>query len=179
MALRDFLRAVTLGAPQRQMRRELVKVRDSSKPKVLEVELDEEGKAVLVPLLDEKQKPVFDDDGKPVMKERSRYRYPPRLDDEGKPALIEVREPGLKLRAEIYRAAGLANVGDDRQVDMAALQVSACIALAYEPGSNTKIFSDADRPALMAQLSGGFVDDIFEVAQPLMNAADEGDVAKN
>jgi len=180
MSARDSLRSLTLGAPLRQMRTRLVAIRDASQPKRLEPEVDEEGTIVLEQAKDEQGKPLFDDTGKPVMREKKRYRFPPAIDpNTGKPAYVEVREPGLKLRAAIFRAAGLASAGEDRTIDMAALQVETVIALTYEPGTNVKIFNDADKPALMAQLAGGFVDDIFEVAQPLLNAKDEKEIEKN
>ncbi len=169
MSTRDQLRSLTLGAPARQMRRKLVTLRDATKKRVLEVELDEEGQPVLEPDLDKKKRPILDDAGEPVMREKKRYRYPPLIDSEGKAAQVEVREPGLKIRAAIYRAAGV-SAGEESTVDLARLQVETVVALTYEPGdNNTKIFTDADKPALLAQLAGGFVDDIFEVAFPLMN----------
>lgn len=176
-AERDVLRSLTLGAPARQMKRRLVAIRNAAAARVLEVELDEEGKPKLEQVL-EAGKPVFDDEGKPVMREVKRYRHPPAITPDGRPAVVEVREPGLKQRAAIFRAAGV-NSGDTSSIDMAALQVETVVALTYEPGTNVKIFTDADKPALMAQLAGGFVDDIFEVAYPLMNAAKEEEVEKN
>lgn len=173
MATRDQLRSLTLGAPARQMRRKLVTLRDATKKRQFEVELDEEGEPVLEQELDKKKKPVTDDSGEPVMRPKKRYRYPPLLDSEGKVAQVEVREPGLKLRAAIYRAAGVA-AGEESSVDLAKLQVETVVALTYEPGDGqTKIFTDADKPALLSQLAGGFVDDIFEVAFPLMNVDDK------
>lgn len=178
-SLRDQLRGLTLGAPPRQMRKVLVPLRDYSLPRVLEIELDEEGKPKLEQALDEKKKKVFDDDGNPVMREVQRYRYPRRTLEDGKPAMVEVREPGLKLRAAIYKAAGVTAGPDGDGIDMAELQVESVVALTYEPGTNVKIFTDADKQALRVQLSGGFVDDIFEIAGPLMNVAQEDEIAKN
>jgi hypothetical protein len=174
MATRDQLRSLTLGAPARQMRRKLVTLRDATKPRVQEVELDEEGQPVLEQELDKRKRPVTDDAGEPVMVPKKRYRYPPQLDSEGKVAQVEVREPGIKLRAAIYRAAGV-SAGEEASVDLAKLQVETVVALTYEPGDGqTKIFTDADKPALLSQLAGGFVDDIFEVAFPLMNVDEKG-----
>lgn len=178
MSDRDLLRRLTLGAPPRQMKKKLVAIRDASRPRALEVELDEEGKPKTEPALDDAKKPLFDDEGKPVMREVKRYRHPPATKEDGSAAVVEVREPGLKLRANIFRAAGV-SAGDASSIDMAALQVETVVALTYEPGTNVKIFTDADKPALAAQLAGGFVDDIFEVAYPLMNAAKEEEVSKN
>lgn len=179
-SLREKLRSLTLGAPQRQMRRVLVTLRDASKPRVLELERDAEGQPKLEQQLDEKKKPKFDDDGKPVMVEVKRLRHPPLLLDDGQPAQVEVREPGLKQRSAIYRAAGITG-NEGEGIDMAQLQVEAVVALTYEPGSNVKIYTDADKPALLAQLAGGFVDDIFEVASEVMNVtkAQEETVSKN
>lgn len=173
---RDLLRSLTLGAAPRQMRKKLVPIRDTSRPRVLELELDEEGQPKREQVR-EAGKPVFDDEGKPVMREVKRYRHPQAITIDGRPAFVEVREPGLKQRAAIFRAAGAA--GQEDGIDMAALQVETVVALTYEPGTNVRIFTDADKPALAAQLAGGFVDDIFEVAYPLMNGAKEEEVEKN
>lgn len=178
-SLREKLRSFTLGAPSRQMRKVLVALRDSTKPRALEVELDAEGKPKLEAELDNRKKPVCDDEGKAVMREVKRYRHPPLQHDDGTKVCVEVREPGLKLRSSIYRAAGIAPGAESEGIDMAQLQVEAVIALTYEPGSNVKIFDEKDRQALLAQLSGGFVDDIFEVASDLMNVAKEEEVSKN
>jgi hypothetical protein len=179
MSLRDKLRGLTLGAPPRQMRKVLVPLRDATKPRLLETELDAEGKPKLEGKTDKKKRPVLDDDGRQVMHEVQRYRYPRLQLEDGSPAQVEVREPGLKQRSAIYRAAGL-TAGEESEIDMAQLQVEAVIALTYEPGSsNVKIFDEKDKPALLAQLAGGFADDIFEVAMDLMNAAKEEEVAKN
>jgi hypothetical protein len=177
MSDRELLRRLTLGAPPRQMRKKLVPIRDASRPRVLEVEVDEEGKPKSEPMLDEQRQPLFDEQGAPMMREVKRYRHPPALKDDGSAACVEVREPGLKQRAAIFRAAGV--TGEGAAIDMAALQVETVVALTYEPGTNIKVFTDADKPALAAQLAGGFVDDIFEVAYPLMNAAKEEEVEKN
>lgn len=178
MSDRDLLRRLTLGAPQRQMKKRLVVIRDASRPRVLEVELDEEGKPKLEQVLDDVKKLLFDDEGKPVMREVKRYRHPPAIKEDGSVACVEVREPGIKQRAAIFRAAGVSS-GEVASIDMAVLQVETVVALTYEPGTNVKVFGDADKPALAAQLAGGFVDDIFEVAYPLMNAAREEEVEKN
>lgn len=179
MSLRETLRSLTLGAPPRQMRKVLVSLRDATKQRVLEVELDAEGQPKMEPQLDAKKKPVFDDDGLPVMREVKRYRFPKLQLPDGQLAQVEVREPGLKQRAAIYRAAGIAPGAESEGIDMAQLQVEAVVALTYEPGTNVKVFADTDKPALLAQLSGGFVDDIFEVASELMNQAKEEEVSKN
>lgn len=177
---RDFLRSVTLGAAPRQFRKKLVVLRDATQTRVLEVDLDEEGKPKLEQALDAKKKPVFDDDGQPVMQQVKRYRYPPRLKDDGSPAMVEVREPGLKLRSAIYRAAGVSSPDVETEgIDMARLQVEAVVALSYVPDTNIKVFDEKDKPALAAQLAGGFVDDIYEVASKLMNVGKEEEVSKN
>jgi hypothetical protein len=179
MSLRETLRSLTLGAPPRQMRKVLVSLRDATKARVLEVELDAEGQPKMEPQLDTKQKPVFADDGLPVMRQVKRYRFPKLQLPDGQPAQVEVREPGLKQRAAIYRAAGIAPGAQSEGLDMAQLQVEAVVALTYEPGTNVKIYADTDKPALLAQLSGGFVDDIFEVASELLNQAKEEELSKN
>lgn len=180
MSLREKLRSLTLGAPQRQMRKVLVPLRDASQPRVLESELDAEGKPKLEQALDERKRPVFDDDGKPVMREVKRYRHPPLQLEDGTCAVVEVREPGIKLRSAIYRAAGVSSPDVEKEgINVAQLQVEAVIALTYEPGTNVKVFDEKDKPALLAQLAGGFVDDIYEVASELMNAAKEEEVSKN
>ena len=180
MSDRDFLRSLTLGSPQRQFRRKLVVIRDASKPRQQEVELDLEGAAVMEPVLDAADKQVFDDAGAPVMREKKRYRHPPLIAEDGKQRHLEVREPSLKQRAAIFRAAGItaANAQKDG-FDQAQLQVEAVVALTYEPGTNVKIFDEKDRPSLLAQPAGGFVDDLYDVISPLMNLESEETTAKN
>ena len=172
--MRDHLRSLTLGAPQRQLRRTTVAVRDASKPRVREVELDDAGQPVLEQQVGDDKQPLFDDLGQPVMRQKTRLRHPVALNERGEPELIEVREPTVKQRSAILKAAG---AGTDKY-DAAAFQVETVIACSFEPGSNTKLFDEKDRPALLALPAGSFLDDIFEVAVEFMNV-DEEELEKN
>jgi hypothetical protein len=179
---RDLLRSMTLGGERRPFKRKLVPMRDYSKPRALELVLDEEGNPVLEQERDERGEVRVNDRGEPLMRQKQRYRHPVRLRDDGTPACVEVREPSQKQRSDILRAAGAHTIDQakmtTRTLDMAALQVETVIALTYVPGTDIKVFSDADRAALLSQPAGGWPDDIFEVASPLMNV-DEESLEKN
>jgi hypothetical protein len=175
---RDLLRQMTLGAPARQMRKKLVPIRDASKPRALEVVLDEEGQPKREPVLDTEKNPVLGDDGQPLTQEVKKYRHPPMLKADGTPVMVEVREPSIKLRASIFKAAGVTGA-DGEKIDMAELQVETVVALTYVPDTNIKVYTDADKQALRQQLVGGFADDIFEFAYPLMNVSAEEEAKKN
>lgn len=172
-SLRDKLRSATLGS-RMQFQRVLVPIRDAKQPRRLEADLTPAGEPVLEQVKDERRQPLFDLDGQPVMQPKQRVRHPPLIGDDGQPMLVEVREPTLKQRAAIYRAAGIASANAERDgIDMAALQVEAVIACTFEPGTEVRVFDERDRPALLAQPAGGFCDDLFEVIQPLLNSSEK------
>lgn len=163
---RDLLRSLTLGAPKRAFASRLVTLRDATQPRRAEPELDAAGVPVVETSPEGEERPV------------TRLRHPP-LQQDGQLVQVEVREPNLKERGAIERAMKVDRSGDLASVDVAALKLELVVRMTYLPGTNTKVFGDADREALGAQPAGGFVDDIFEVAVQLFNAADAEEAGKN
>lgn len=178
-SLRDELRSLTVGLPTRKARKKLVTLRDPSQPKRREPVYDDVGEPVLVHAKDAHGELKHDDAGAPVMEHEHRLVRPPLLLRDGNPAQVEVREPAVKLRSAILRAAGL-DPTNPASFDQARYQTECVIALTYEPGTNVQIYADADRQGLLAQLAGGFLDDIYEAASELMSLdVDEKAVEKN
>lgn len=179
-SLRDQLRSLTVGATARKARTKLVVLRDATKPAtIVEVVYGDDGHAVQEQATDAHGELMFDASGAPVKREKTRRVRPALLLADGTTAVVEVREPSVKLRSAILRAAGL-DPTDPTKFDQARYQAEAVIALTYEPGTNVQVFSEADRPALLQQLAGGFSDDIFQAATELMAMnVDEKELAKN
>lgn len=164
---RDFLRSVTLGAPKRAFRSQLVVLRNAAAPKVLEAELDSNG----VP------RRLLGDDG--VERNVEVLRHPPVLDEAGQSVKVELREPNLRERGAIERAVKVDRSGELASVDMVMLKVELVTRMTYVPGTNQKVFDEKDRDGLLAQPAGGFVDDLFEVAVGLFNAEPAEEAGKN
>ena len=91
-------------------------------------------------------------------------------------AQVEVRQPSVKARGEIFKRAGAGANGS--KVDLAELQVTAVIECTFEPGTPQRVFTDADRAALFDAPAGGFVDQLAEAALELLNVNQE-DLEKN
>lgn len=163
---RDLLRSLTLGAPKRAFASRLVFLRDGSQPKRLELELDAAGNPVMETTAEGELRPV------------QRLRHPPYTED-GKPVQVEVREPNLKERGAIERSIKVSREGELASVDVATLKVELVTRMTYVPGTQQKVFGDADREALFGQPTGGFVDDLFEVAVQLFNAEAAEEAGKN
>lgn len=179
-SLRDQLRSLTVGATARKARTKLVTLRDATAPaNVVDVVYGDDGLPVKEQATDAHGELQYDSAGAPVMRVKTRWVRPALLLSDGKEAVVEVREPSVKLRSAILRAAGL-DPTDATKFDQARYQAECVIALTYEPGTNVQVFSEADRPALLQQLAGGFSDDIFEAATELMAMnVDEKELAKN
>lgn len=89
---------------------------------------------------------------------------------------VEVRQPTVKQRAAILRAAGIT---DEKSLsDLGALQVTAVIKCSYVPGTQTLVFDASDKDALLECPAGGYVDQLAGVALRLMNVEAEA-AAKN
>lgn len=85
---------------------------------------------------------------------------------------VEIRQPNIKQRSEILRLAK-AQSGDKDRVDLASLSIESIIRCCYVPGTNEKVFGDADRDTLAEMPSGSFVDDLASAALGLMNVDKE------
>lgn len=173
---RSLFRSLVLGAPT-PLKRWTVKIRDTNQPRRLEPELDENGQEVQVQATDSGvdaegkkiQVPRVDADGRAVMVPApQRMRYPPMLTPEGKPVELEVRQPGQKQRALIFRLAK-SQSGDSNDFEFDVLQLEAAMRLAFIPGSETLAFEQADRRRLETMPAGGLLDDIWEFAQLALN----------
>lgn len=173
---RSLFRSLVLGAPS-SLKRWTVAIRDTSKPRRLEDELDENGAVKQVQKTEftfdaegrKVEGPVADTDGKPVMVAApQKMKHPPLLTPEGKPVELEVRQPGQKVRSLIFRLAK-SQSGDANDFEFDVLQLEAAMRLAYIPGTDTLAFEAADRRRLETMPSGGLLDDIWEVARLALN----------
>jgi len=173
---RSLFRSLVLGAPS-PLKRWTVTIRDTSKPRRLEPELDENGQELMVqatdPGVDDNGKkidvPRVDGDGRPVMvKAPQKMRYPPMVTPEGQPVQVEVRQPGQKQRALIFRLAK-SQSGDANDFEFDVLQLEAAMRLTFIPGGDVLAFEQADRRRLEAMPAGGLLDDIWEVARLALN----------
>jgi hypothetical protein len=81
---------------------------------------------------------------------------------------IEIREPTVKDRAAIFRAAKIPGTGE---FDNARVQVEAVMACAFVPGTQEKVFEVADLDMLLAQPVGGWFDDLQVAAMTFINGS--------
>lgn len=81
-------------------------------------------------------------------------------------AQIEVRKPTVAERYEI-----ITNAAKDggKGVDLRKMHASALINLCYIPGTEDRVFEDADMKDLTDAEAGGWSDTLFEVAQKFLN----------
>lgn len=169
------------AASARQFRKLLVPLRDITRPARAEPVLDIDGKPVMEPVLDAEGKPVLDAEGRPTERAKEAPRCPAQLDDEGQPILFEVRQPSVAMRSAILARARVGKAqksGDPDQVASDELIVECALQLVYLPGSEERVFEEADRSVLKALPVGSFLDNLAEVALPLLNV-EGGTVGKN
>jgi hypothetical protein len=95
---------------------------------------------------------------------------------DGAPLEVEVRAPSVRARGAILRKAGMLAAekpgGDEKQLLVEHMQVEAVLQLSFIPGTNQRVFEEADREAMLEQPAGGFVDQLAEVALPMLNVSD-------
>lgn len=96
---------------------------------------------------------------------------------DGQAVVVEVRQPTVKKRSAIFSAAKALS-GDPDKMDLGMLQVEAVLQLSHVPGTEELVFEEADRPNLLDQPAGSFVDDLTEVAMKLLNV-DAAELEKN
>lgn len=96
---------------------------------------------------------------------------------DGTPLEVEVRAPSVRARGAILRKAGMLATekpgGEAKQLLVEHMQVEAVLQLSYVPGTNQRIFEETDREAMLEWPAGGFVDQLAEVALPMLNVADD------
>ncbi len=97
----------------------------------------------------------------------------------------EVRAPSVRARSKILTAAGLVDTDDQKgkgkktQADAGKMQVCAVIACTFAPGTDERVFEDADVETLLDDPAGGIVDAVGEHALKFLNASADKDAAKN
>lgn len=98
---------------------------------------------------------------------------------DGKPLAFEVRQPTVAGRSEILKASGALNQkgGGSEVSNLSALQVRAVIECTFVPGTNDRVYSEADAPVLFSTPTGSYVDTLAEVALELLNV-DPGEAKK-
>lgn len=90
-------------------------------------------------------------------------------------AQIEVRKPSVAERYEIIQNASKDN---GKGVDLRKMHATALINLCYIPGTDERVFEDADMASLTDTEAGGWSDVLFEVAQKFINVK-SSTLAKN
>lgn len=156
---RNKLRAMTLGKRQK-FRSKLVVLPDVDGAREMRPVIDATGAEVL-------------EDGKPKMA----LALPPLLDEAGKPVCAEVREPTIKQRAGIFRAAK-AQGGSANEVEVDTLQVEALLQCTFVPGTEQLWFEPGDRAVLLEQRAGGWADELAQAILPMLNVETEA-IEKN
>lgn len=163
MDARDLIRGATVGA-KKEFARRTVLLTDPTKPFVTEE-----------PVLDANGFPLLDDDYKPVVLRKTLFH--PLLDVEGHQVRVELKQPSLKERASIIKAAKALSA-DASQVDLAALFAEAVVRLSYVPGTEVRVFNDADKESMLNSAPGSYVDQLGPEALKLLNVDSEA-VEKN
>lgn len=105
-------------------------------------------------------------------------------------AEYEVRAPSVRLRAQILIKAGVAEAAQnakkaaadkqpEKPQDLAKLQITAVIMCTFVPGTDERVFEDADFDQLANDPAGGLSDALAEPAIKFLNASMDKDAAKN
>jgi hypothetical protein len=90
--------------------------------------------------------------------------------DLGDGAMAEVRQPSIKARAAIFKAAKA--MGGQEEIELAELQAEAVIRCTFlEDGRPA--FEAEDRESLLEQPAGGWFDKLAEKALELLNVDDK------
>lgn len=93
---------------------------------------------------------------------------------DGTPVEIEVRAPSVRARDAIFRNAymlAVAATATPRRVPemlLMFLEIEAVLRLSCVPGTNEHVFEEADRMHLLDACPGGFVDQLADVALPMV-----------
>lgn len=99
----------------------------------------------------------------------------------------EVRQPSVALRGEIMKAARTQMVkgkkGEDVEIDASSMDLSrmqamTVICCTFLPGTDERLFDEADIDALLAMPAGGLFDKLSDMGQKLMAKKAE-EAAKN
>lgn len=77
---------------------------------------------------------------------------------------VEVRQLSVRDRLNVYNRSTKNGVLDPLQ-----FQIWAVISTCYVPGTNEKLFEDADYDGLVDQPTGGFLDQLSEAAINMLN----------
>jgi hypothetical protein len=88
----------------------------------------------------------------------------------------EVRQPTVAAHSRAIKAAGLSanpDTGEMRIENVGRMQASLAIACTYTPGTDERVFEDADLEAIMGSPAGGFLASLGQVAQSLMKEAED------
>jgi hypothetical protein len=89
---------------------------------------------------------------------------------------VEIREPTVRKRDDIIRSSGATKVPQKGQpapdFNQGRLVVEAILKCVYVPGTEDLVFGEADRPALLNQRAGGWVDELGEKVLEVMNIED-------
>ena len=86
---------------------------------------------------------------------------------------LEVRQPTIKqrddLRSKCIDRIPLDNGDFEMKLDSIAYQIWGVILFTYIPGTNERVFENADFDLMANSFTGSFVDDLYEVFVELSN----------
>lgn len=88
--------------------------------------------------------------------------------------LFEFVQPSLRKRKEIVEKC----TGEDGKVDSIGLMVESVIALTVVPGTDERVYDEADRAELVDMPSGSFVDEFAEKAVQVLTGIGFGEEVK-
>jgi len=105
-----------------------------------------------------------------------------RMAEGEEPVEVEVRQPTIRERSEIGRQCVQVIEQGGRTataVDGFKLRLRSVLVCCYVPGTDERIFEDADLENLAGYPSGCYVDELAETALELQNLSDAEDAGKN
>ena len=95
---------------------------------------------------------------------------------------FEIKQPTVATRGRIMKECKVPLTDDEDEmaskIDYSEMQVWAVIYCTFVPGTNERVFTEADADLLRNQPAGSFVDEFAAEAMDLMNVAPE-EAAKN
>jgi hypothetical protein len=83
---------------------------------------------------------------------------------------IEIRQPTVKGRANIFKRAGIKGENTEG-VDPSELQAAALTEMCFVPGTMERVFEVTDHDVLVEQACGGWADEAFAKCMSILNVA--------
>lgn len=91
---------------------------------------------------------------------------------------FEVRQPSNAIRSQILAKSKIISRDQTEEIDIGAMQVWGVIQLTYVPGTDERVFEEADYETLANEPTGGIVDTLSPVITEFLNVESQVE-AKN